>query len=220
MKLFSRGVGKARGTVHAFIFLGLVILLVAPLNPQSANATNPNLINFQGKVVNADGTNVANGTYSFNFVLFDDPSLGTESDGVHDKWHELSKSVTVTNGVFQTNLGSATALPDFNANPNLYLAVKFNSDAAGYMTPRIQMTSVPYAINSDKLGGLDSSNFVRLAQGAQADTSTTNPSIFINKNNASGTPNILQLQKAGGDVFVVDNGGLVTIRPATGGTSP
>jgi hypothetical protein len=200
------------------IFIAGVMLLLFCFS-YSVQAANPNLINFQGKVVNANGTNVTDGTYSFNFILFSDPTLGAESDGVYDKWHELNKSVQVTSGVFQTNLGSATALPDFNADPSLYLAVKFNSDVAGYMTPRIQMTSVPYALNSDKLNGLDSTNFVRLAQGSQTDTSTTNPSIFINKNNASGSPNILQLQKAGGDVFVIDNGGLVTIRPATGADS-
>jgi hypothetical protein len=132
------------------------------LHPK-VKAANPQLISFQGKVVNANGTNVSDGTYNFNFVLFDDPTLGTESDGVHDKWHELNKSVVVTSGVFQTNLGSATALPDFNANPVLYLAVKFNSDAAGYMTPRVQMTSTPYALNSDALGGLGSSSFAQLA---------------------------------------------------------
>lgn len=137
------------------------------LLPSKAQAANPGVISFQGKVVNANGTNVADGTYSFNFVMFDDSALGSESDGVHDKWHELNKSVVVSSGVFQTNLGSATALPDFNANPNLYLAVKFNSDSAGYMTPRIQLGSVPYASNADKVGGLSASSLVQLSPGSQ-----------------------------------------------------
>jgi hypothetical protein len=142
--------------------LGLAVLSALCFQAQTATAANPNLISFQGKVVNADGTNVANGAYNFDFVLYDDPTLGTPSDGVHDKWHELTKSVTVTSGVFQTNLGSATALPDFNANPSLYLAVRFNADAAGYMTPRVQMTSAPYALNADKVGGVAASSIVQL----------------------------------------------------------
>ena len=137
-------------------------LFAVVFHVQTATATNPNLISFQGKVVNANGTNVADGTYNFDFVMYDDVSLGTPSDGVHDKWHELSKSVTVTNGIFQTNLGSATALPDFNTNPSLYLAIRFNSDAAGYMSPRVQMASVPYALNADKVGGVAASGLVQL----------------------------------------------------------
>ncbi len=142
----------------ALIFGGFLFILKTP----TIQAANPGIISFQGKVVNPDGTNVTNGSYNFDFVMYDDASLGTPSDGVHDKWHELTKSVTVTNGVFQTNLGSATALPDFNANPSLYLAIRFNADAAGYMTPRVQMASVAYALNADKVGGIAASGLVQL----------------------------------------------------------
>jgi hypothetical protein len=85
------------------------------------------------------------------------------------------------------------------------------------MCPAIHITSIPFAFQADNaanLGGVAAANFVQLAQGVQNDTSTTNPSIFINKNNASGTPNILQLQKASNNVLVIDNGGLVTLQPA------
>ena len=162
--------------------VGLFLVATLLFGSHTAYATNPSLISFQGKVVNADGTNVTNGTYNFDFVLYDDPTLGTPSDGVHDKWHELTKSVTVTNGVFQTNLGSATALPDFNANPSLYLAIRFNADAAGYMTPRIQLASVPYALNTDKLGGLSSSSFGQLA----ANQTWTGTNIFQPTTNING----------------------------------
>ena len=162
----TRMLGKYKQYSHSVIKLVFGLVLVCAFfivtNKQIVNAANPQIISFQGKVVNADGTNVANGSYNFDFVLYDDASLGTPSDGVHDKWHELTKSVTVTNGVFQTNLGSATALPDFNAYPTLYLAVRFNADAAGYMTPRVRMASVPYALNSDTVGGVAASSLVQL----------------------------------------------------------
>ncbi|MDB5185692.1 MAG: hypothetical protein JWL85_215 [Candidatus Saccharibacteria bacterium] len=197
--------------------LKLAVLLVigATLAPAfRVSAANPQVINFQGKVVNANGTNVTDGSYSFSFVMFDDATLGSESDGSRDKWHELNKTVQVTNGVFQTYLGSATALPDFNANPNLYLAVKFNGDVAGYMTPRIQMASVPYALNSDKVGGLGTGNLVQLGQGLQAD-GTNNSSISINKTSATGK--LLDLQRASTSVFSVNNDGSVSVRNQTNG---
>ncbi|MEK7181972.1 MAG: hypothetical protein AAB708_02510, partial [Patescibacteria group bacterium] len=104
-------------------------------------------INFQGKVVNNDGTNVTDGSYSFTFRLYDVSSAGTHI------WTE-TKSITVTDGIFQTNLGDTTALPgsvDFNTD-NIYLGINFNSD--GEMSPRVRFTAAPYAFNAEKVGGL------------------------------------------------------------------
>lgn len=63
-------------------------------------------VNFQGKVVNTDGTNVANGSYTFLFCLYTTGSpvtactSGADNDAV---WRE-SKSVTVTDGFFRQPL--------------------------------------------------------------------------------------------------------------------
>ena len=99
-------------------------------------------INFQGKVVNTDGTNVTNGSYNFLLCLYTTASpatactTGANNDAV---WRE-SKSLTVTDGVFQTGLGDTTALPgsvDFNTD-NIYLGVNFNSN--GQMTRRTNLS--------------------------------------------------------------------------------
>jgi hypothetical protein len=187
------------------LFLAAVLCLAGlfVFHPKISYATNPGFISFQGKVVNADGTNVTNGTYPFDFILWDDPTAGT------NRWQELSKSVVVTNGVFQTNLGSATALPDFNTYPNLYLAIRFNTDAQGYMTPRVQLTSVPYAINSDKLGGLTSASFGQLST-TNAWTNTNSVKVasataFQVQN--SGSNGILTVDTSGGQVLLGTLGG-------------
>ncbi len=104
-------------------------------------------ISFQGKVVNSNGTNVTNGSYTFVFRLYDVDTAGTHI------WTE-TKSLTVTDGIFQTNLGDTTALPgsvDFNTD-NIYLGINFNSD--GEMSPRVRFTAAPYAFNAKKVGGL------------------------------------------------------------------
>jgi hypothetical protein len=149
------------------------ILLVFGQN--QTQAANPNLINFQGKVVNGSGaanpsTNVTDGSYTFRFCLYTTASpatpcsAGANNDAV---WRE-SKSLTVTNGVFQTELGDTTTMIDVSAYTNLYLGINFNSDAAGEMTPRIHLDSVPYALNSDKLGGLTSSGFIQNTTSPQS----------------------------------------------------
>lgn len=113
-------------------------------------------VNFQGKVVNTDGTNVTNGSYTFLFCLYTtgNPSTACTSGADNDAVWRESKSVTVTDGVFQTGLGDTTTLPgsvDFNTD-NIYLGVNFNAN--GQMTPLIRFTAVPYAFNADKIHGL------------------------------------------------------------------
>lgn len=118
-------------------------------------------IGFQGKLVNPDGTNVTNGTYSIVFSIYTVASAGS------NVWTE-TQTPTVTNGIFQVSLGSVTTLPasvDFNTD-NIYLGVKVGADAE--MTPRIQFASVPQAFNSEKLGGLDKTGFIQNTVTQQA----------------------------------------------------
>jgi hypothetical protein len=142
----------------------LLVVCGVFLFPVTTQAANPNLINFQGKVVNSDGTNVTNGTYTFRFRLYTSTAptdAGNACSANTCKWEE-SKSVTVTNGVFQTELGDTTTMIDVSQFTDLYLGVKFNNDAAGEMSPRVHLDSAAYALNSDKLGGIAASGFVQL----------------------------------------------------------
>lgn len=151
--------------------LGLLLAVAAVfagglslLPNRQVSAANPNLISFQGKVVNSDGTNVTNGTYTFRFRLYTStaPTDANNACSANTcKWEE-TKSVTVTNGVFQTELGDTTTMIDVSQYTDLYLGIKFNNDAAGEMSPRVHLDSAPYALNSDKLGGIAASGFVQL----------------------------------------------------------
>ena len=142
--------------MYALAALMLFMSAFSFVSPVEAAAGINKQVNFQGKVVNIDGTNVTNGSYTFLFCLYTTGSpasactSGADNDAV---WRE-SKSVTVTDGVFQTALGDTTTLPgsvDFNTD-NIYLGINFNSN--GQMTPLIRFTAVPYAFNADKVHGL------------------------------------------------------------------
>lgn len=186
------------------IFLVFCLVFAFSQIHHTQASINP-YINFQGKLTNPDGTNLTNGTYTIVFSLY------TVASGGSNVWTE-SKSVTVSDGIFQTSLGDTTALPgsvDFNTG-TLYLGVKVGTDAE--MTPRVALTAAPYAFNTDKLNGLSSSGYVQLAQGVQTDASTTNPSIGINKTGATAA--IVQIQKAGVDVFTIANNGSVAVTGA------
>ncbi|MFA9262835.1 MAG: beta strand repeat-containing protein, partial [Undibacterium sp.] len=137
--------------VGLFVFsLAVTALTSIVQRVQAATGINQQ-ISFQGKVVNTNGTNVANGNYDFVFKLYTVSSAGSPV------WTETRTSgdqVTVTDGIFQVNLGSVTALPgsiDFNTD-NIYLGIEFNGD--GEMSPRVRFTAAPYAFNAKKVGGL------------------------------------------------------------------
>jgi hypothetical protein len=216
--------------------IGLASLGLLLFAPRPAAAANPTTMNFQGKIVNAaDGTNIATptGTYSIVFRIYNtsSPTMTTSCTSTAScLWQETQASVQLTNGIFQVELGSSCALTSsscnntaggpisFASSSSLYLTMQFNGDTSGsnggFMSPLIHVTSVPFAFQADNaasLGGIAAANYVQLAQGLQTDSSTTNASIAINKTNASGTPNILTLQKSGKNTLVVDNSGAVIL---------
>src|SRR6185369_3534756 len=140
----------------SFVFAFIIFASFFAVHSSEAATGINEQINFQGKVVNSDGTNVPNGSYPFLFCIYTVSSpatpctVGANNDAI---WKE-SKSLTVTDGIFQTNLGDTTTLPgsiDFNTD-NIYLGVNFNSD--GQMSPLVRFTAAPYAMNAAKVGGL------------------------------------------------------------------
>jgi hypothetical protein len=147
-----------------------VLLSIVGFSPKTQAAAGIyKTVNFQGKVVNTNGTNVADASYTFRFRIYTStaPTDATNACSANSCLWEESKSITTVNGIFQTNLGDTTTLPgsvDFNSD-TLQLAVKFNGDTE--MSPRVRLTAVPYAFNSDMLDGLDSSALVQLTPASQ-----------------------------------------------------
>jgi hypothetical protein len=142
-KIFILGVMSLIILGGFFVFFKESALAATGINKQ---------VNFQGKVVNTDGTNVANNSYSFTFKIYSQQAPG----GVAI-WTE-TKSLTISDGIFQTNLGDTVSLPgsvDFNTD-SIFLGIEFNGN--GEMTPRVQFTASPYAFNSDALDGKDWTN--------------------------------------------------------------
>lgn len=148
----------------------LLLPLIVPQPAFAATGINKQ-INFQGKVVNANGTNVANGNYDFVFSIYTVASAGT---AVWTETRTVANQVTVTDGIFRVSLGSITALPgsiDFNTD-NIYLGINFNND--GEMTPRIQFAAVPQAFNALKVAGLTVTDTTGTFTLAAAKTLTVN----------------------------------------------
>ncbi len=204
-----------------FLFLVCVLLTLKPSYTQAATGIY-HAINFQGKVVNDDGTNVTDGDYPFVFKLY------TVTTGGVATWTE-SKTLTVTNGIFRTELGDTIALPgsvDFNTD-NIYLGIEFNSD--GEMDPRVRFTAVPYAFNAEMVNGLsvtnngsntlDIGNGLTLAVTTASKTLTgagTQLSFASNLNFGSSTSGSIVLGSSNHDLSFTTSGNTSLTLPTTG----
>lgn len=205
-----------------FMAVFCAVLFVAALKPARASATVNRQINFQGKIIlNSNSTNIPNGVYNMQFKIYSggDGVLGGGDETLlwtEDRLRNASQGVTITDGIFQVNLGSVTALPgsvDFN-NSTLWLSMNLGSTAAactpfsscsgdGEMSPFVRFTAAPYAFNSDTLDGIDSTAFGQLSSnqtwtGTNTLQPTTNITTAVIKQTSVGSPtaDILNLQTA------------------------
>lgn len=114
--------------------LFLTVFLLCP-----AFATAPRLVSFQGQLTDSLGVRLT-GTYSMTFKLYNVSSGGSAL------WTEAQSSVSVTNGVFDVELGIVTAL-GLPFDTQYWLGITVSGDAE--MTPRRRLMSSPYALYAD-----------------------------------------------------------------------
>lgn len=110
----------------------IVVLLLGIAN---AVGEVPPLINSQGKLTNASGAPVPNGSYSIRFRIY---SAETGGDGSPCRgtcvWEEI-QSVSTQQGIYSVLLGSVNPLSSvLFSEPNRFIGIKVGSDAE--MIPR------------------------------------------------------------------------------------
>jgi hypothetical protein len=181
-----------RRILQLAVILSLCVALITTLFfarvAQAAPGVNQT-INFQGKLLYADGGVVADGYYNIQFKIYQNGS-GTAAgnpDGTLE-WTETyvnngnNGGVYVKNGLLSVDLGSRTAFGtnvDWNQD-TLWLSMNvagsaancstFNSGACladGEMLPMKRLTATPYALNADRLDGKDAADFIHNGTTAQ-----------------------------------------------------
>ena len=121
----------------------LALLLSTTVTAQTTTFT------YQGKL--ADTGTPSNGSYDFDFKLFDELTGGT---GVGSA---LVNGVSVTNGIFTVNLDFGVC-PACFSGANRFLEISVRPSGSGPFTtlsPRQQVTSAPYAIKSQNATSAD-----------------------------------------------------------------
>ena len=164
-------------------------------------ASPVNFVNYQGRLLNANGVPVADATASITFAFY------TAVTGGSCVWSNSSatcasttaRTVTLSDGLFSENLGDTTiaspyaSISDsvFTDNAAIFLEVIVNGET---LTPRKRIVSAPYALNASALDGfnstqtggtsalvpvLDASGNLQLT-GSPQGTAITQGSVYIN----------------------------------------
>lgn len=196
-----------------------VIMAFLVVSPTFAQAPPSRTINFSARLKGNGGAAVPDGFYNVSFRLYEASEAGSPvwSETYYDENGTATGQdyrVKVTGGYLNVQLGSRTSFDgSIDWNKNLWLTMNIggtqqtnstqNITWDGEMSPRIQLSAVPYAMNAGSLNGKTAGDFIQLGGGAQTNSSD-NPSIHINN---TGTGNLVQLQRNDKDVFTIDADG-------------
>lgn len=150
------------------------------LHASSASAATSSTLNFQARLETSTGAIVADGTYNVEFKLYSASSGGT-AEWTEDYTYNSGAGGTdarlrIVNGYLTVNLGSLCAFttgtcqgygetaPNWNQQQWLTMNIggigssgSFPSMGDGEMSPRIQLTAVPYAFTTGSLSITDGS---------------------------------------------------------------
>lgn len=155
--------------VHRIHWAALLLVVVSVLTtvagvvwPAGATTLAASGINrelpFRGVLRNADGTIVADGTYTMTFRLY---NQATDGSAAWIETHDGANQIVIDEGVFTTNLGALTTLAGVNFNEDTwYLGITIGDDSQ--LIPRIRLGAAPYAANADTLDGRDETSFLLL----------------------------------------------------------
>ncbi|MDO8509766.1 MAG: hypothetical protein Q7S24_01335, partial [bacterium] len=160
-------------TFLALFFIFFSVFFSIFLNKVSAITTPPSIVTYQGKLLY--NSQAVTTTQDIAFILYDSLTGGTALYTAAGTLPATSTiSVVPSNGLFSVDLGgtgtNALSSSVFQNNATVYLEVMVGGQA---LSPRKQITSAPYALNSQFLNGLVA-------------TSTPTSSAYISASDANG----------------------------------
>ncbi len=161
----------------AVLALACVLCGYTP-NASAAGPTVPTSLTQQGRLLASDGTPIDGNPVNFTFGIYAAATGGTAI------WFE-QLSVTPDNGYFSARLGESKQFDPTlfdGSRAALYLGIKVGNDPE--MTPRQQITSVPFALLAANALHANSADTATSATSATNATNATNAMTAVTATNA------------------------------------
>ncbi len=147
-----KNMGRAFNMKGSSLLIALAVCIFTfCLIPLSASASSvPELINYQGKLTDAQGQPLETGEYGLEFGIY------TAASGGEVIWTEPHTKVPVVRGHFNVILGgiNTSGLANRFAAPERYLEIKITAKPQGpvaphqVIAPRQRILSTPYALGA------------------------------------------------------------------------
>ncbi|MFH1193658.1 MAG: hypothetical protein V1661_01545 [bacterium] len=172
-----RFTGKKNNLFSSSIIIVAALLLFFPFGFLKAATGVPKILNYQGRLLDADGLPLGGeigASYCFKFSIYNDSAVGAPDTRI---WPAApsTMAVNVKNGIFNAGIGDTAAggdALDFNfqdtdmAYLNVEVAARVGATCASgdgvevfeNLNPRQRILASAYAINSDRLDGLNASS--------------------------------------------------------------
>ena len=189
------------------VLVGIAFLLIPFIKTMKA-ASAPNIISYQGRVLDTNANPVGDASVNMQFRFYDSLAAGTclWSNDATDCTTNANKSITLTTGLFSENLGdtgdgyAAIADSTFADNASVYLEVQIGAET---LTPRKQIVAAPYALNADTLDGIDSTALQLFEQGTNG-TYEDDAAVIVGPDAAETLANAGFSLAGNNDLFVGD----------------
>ena len=161
-------------------FLTIIVgaLLLLTMVPLAGHADVPQLINYQGKLIE-DGVPV-DGFRTMTFSLWETDAGGDPASAI---WWETQVSVEVVEGIYDVQMGSVTALPSYLSDYDaLYLQVDIVHPTEGSqrLSPLLELTSTVFAIKAGDAENLDGRGSTYFATAIH-----DHDSVYVNEDQAN-----------------------------------
>lgn len=165
-------------------FIVAAAILLVSFFALRAHAAINQQINYQGKLYNSSGQQVANDAYNFRFSLCTSPS--SCGSPVWTETYDNANKIYVTSSLFSTMLGSQTALSGVDFNQTLYLQVEVGGTSTPSwetLLPRKILGAVPAAFRAATSSYADNSGLLQgntWASPGAIGSGTASTGIFTN----------------------------------------
>jgi hypothetical protein len=138
-KTILRGGSMLIRYVGLSIYVALVITLASLIT-----ADVPQLVNYQGRLTDSEGSPVADDTYEVTFRIYDELSI--------ERWSETHNIETV-GGLFSVQLGSGSSPLDASVLDYTECWLGLTITGEDEITPRTQLIATPYAYRISTVDG-------------------------------------------------------------------